>query len=338
MRRAPAHVQEGTAGLYVSFHAGPRPARPIGGVLHRRTDQLQRAVPADATDLVFDEHRPYLGCIAPQRFRRDARFLPQGDGRDRLDAALRRRYRGALAERRAQRDDRERRARLLQPRRRRGRFYQQPPIMLSLQRRDDGRTGVEIKVAPFALPQISRPMRDGRPAASRNRPSFGSTGSSNSVRREMKVAVMADLPVVLAFYRRELAARSWTEERSGAVVTGDDVTLNFSSAGADRNAPARPQIRSHHRQPRHADEGSGAGRARQGEEGSRRQVHERRRAMAKQVIAADEARRTAQAAIFRMRRCRRWPTARRRCRCRRTRRTSNSTAPTAGSNSTPPPA
>ena len=35
--------------------------------------------------------------------------------------------------------------------------------------------------------------------------------------------------MVLAFYRRELAARSWKEEASGAVLTDNEVTLNFSS-------------------------------------------------------------------------------------------------------------
>jgi len=35
--------------------------------------------------------------------------------------------------------------------------------------------------------------------------------------------------VVLAFYRRELAARSWKEEASGAVITDSEATLNFSS-------------------------------------------------------------------------------------------------------------
>ena len=40
---------------------------------------------------------------------------------------------------------------------------------------------------------------------------------------------VADIPAVLAFYRRELAARGWKEEANGAVVTPDEVTLNFSS-------------------------------------------------------------------------------------------------------------
>ena len=57
-----------------------------------------------------------------------------------------------------------------------------------------------------------------------------SSGGSNSVRREMEVAVIAELPATLAFYRRELASRNWTEETNGAVVKPDDVTLKFSSA------------------------------------------------------------------------------------------------------------
>ena len=57
-----------------------------------------------------------------------------------------------------------------------------------------------------------------------------SSGGSDSVRREMEVAVIAELPATLAFYRRELASRNWIEETNGAVVTPDNVTLNFSSA------------------------------------------------------------------------------------------------------------
>jgi hypothetical protein len=41
--------------------------------------------------------------------------------------------------------------------------------------------------------------------------------------------VIAEIPAVLGFFRRELAARNWREDTSGAIVTADDVTLNFSS-------------------------------------------------------------------------------------------------------------
>jgi hypothetical protein len=37
------------------------------------------------------------------------------------------------------------------------------------------------------------------------------------------------MPAVLAFYRRELAARNWREEAKGAIITPDEVSLNFTS-------------------------------------------------------------------------------------------------------------
>ena len=99
--------------------------------------------------------------------------------------------------------------------------------MLTLQRRDDGRTGVEIRVAPFALPPTLEADFEmaGLPRPKPTK-TAKSSGGSNSVRREMEVAVIAELPVTLAFYRRELASRNWTEETNGAVVTPDNVTLN----------------------------------------------------------------------------------------------------------------
>ena len=59
--------------------------------------------------------------------------------------------------------------------------------MLSLQRRDDGRTSVEIKVAPFALPQNLELAKDaiGLPVPNHT-DGFGSTGSSDSVRRKVE--------------------------------------------------------------------------------------------------------------------------------------------------------
>ena len=39
----------------------------------------------------------------------------------------------------------------------------------------------------------------------------------------------AEVGTVLAFYRRELAARHWKEETQGAVVKPEEVMLNFTS-------------------------------------------------------------------------------------------------------------
>ena len=110
-------------------------------------------------------------------------------------------------------------------------FHRQPPVMLTLQRRDDGKTSVEIRVAPFAMPERLEAADDtaGLPTPKLTWSAL-SSGDSDSARRELDVAVVAEIPATLAFYRRELAARNWTEETSSAVVTADNVTVNFSSA------------------------------------------------------------------------------------------------------------
>jgi hypothetical protein len=41
--------------------------------------------------------------------------------------------------------------------------------------------------------------------------------------------VPVEVAIVLTFYRRELTARNWKEEAEGAVVTPDNVVLNFTS-------------------------------------------------------------------------------------------------------------
>jgi len=52
-------------GLHVSFTQGL--GRPDRSVVYYSADRITANVPfpPDATDVVFDEHRPYLGCIAP---------------------------------------------------------------------------------------------------------------------------------------------------------------------------------------------------------------------------------------------------------------------------------
>src|SRR4029079_8611123 len=90
------------------------------------------------------------------------------------------------------------------------------PIMLSLLRRDDGKTSVEIKVAPFVQPQNLELAKDaiGLPMPNHT-DGFRRHGSSDSVRREVTGKVRAGLPVVLAFFRRELAAQNWKDETGG---------------------------------------------------------------------------------------------------------------------------
>ena len=167
--------------------------------------------PPDATDIVFDRHRPYLGCIAPAAldatldfFRKEMaaigwKPLSAADAaarwpNARLDETIANGVRAYYTH-----DDGNG-------------FYRQQPIMLTLQRRDDGRTDVEIRVAPFALPADARGrFRYGRPAeaelASRPR---GAPAVAIRPAARWRPPSIAEIPAVLAFYRRELAARGWT--------------------------------------------------------------------------------------------------------------------------------
>jgi hypothetical protein len=126
--------------------------------------------------------------------------------------------------------------------------------------------------------------------------SLGSTGSSDSVRRKVEGNVAAGLPVVLAFYRRELAAQSWKEEAGGAAIADNDVTLYFSSA--DQNA----RLTLNHKYDltfvtlvTEVKEAALAARARAKKEADDKFFKDAQ-ATAQQLIAADETRRVAQAA------------------------------------------
>ena len=94
--------------------------------------------------------------------------------------------------------------------------------------RASGKLNVEIKVPPFALPQTIEAGKDtfGLPMPKLFKTSGGTGGET---RHEVYAHVPAEVGTVLAFYRRELAARHWKEETQGAVVTPQAVTLNFTA-------------------------------------------------------------------------------------------------------------
>jgi hypothetical protein len=283
-------------GLNVHFTQGL--GRPDQSVVYYTADRITANVPfpLDATDIVFDQHRPYLGCVAPLAldatldfFRKElvaigwkpltaadaAARWPTSELNERVENGVRAYY---------TRDDGEG-------------FYRQRPIMLTLQRRNDGRTGVEIRVAPFALPQTLEADSEmaGLPRPKPTK-TAKSSGGSDSVRREMEVAVIAELPATLAFYRRELASRNWTEETNGAVVTPDNVTLKFSSPEQSATLTlGRKYDLTVVSLVTQVKEAALAARARAKKEADEKFMKDAA-AMAKQVIAADEARRVAQAA------------------------------------------
>ena len=221
--------KKGRQGLFVSFTQGLR--HPDQSTVSYDANRINANVPfpADATNLMFDDRRPYLGCVSAATVDASLDFFRKeitASGWSPLsDADIAARWPNAKIGEKIASGVRA--------------YYSQdvhdggppqPPIVLSLQRRGDGSTAVEIKVAPFALPQILEVIRDTIDLPEPNHtPSFGSTGSRDSDRRKIEGVTVAEIPVVLAFYRRELAARNWKEETSGAVISDNEATLNFSS-------------------------------------------------------------------------------------------------------------
>ncbi|ULL01113.1 hypothetical protein [Bradyrhizobium sp. I71] len=222
--------KKGRQGLRVSFTQ--ERGRPDQSAVFYTPNRIYANVPFPdgATDLVFDETRPYLGCIAPGALDATSEFFAKemaAIGWRKLTPATAARWPNAdLGETipngvRAFYDHPDRDATHL---------YQKP-VMLTLMRRDDGRTHVEIRVAPFALPQELE-ADDDMAGLPRPKPtkSARSLGSASSDKREMSASAMAELAAVLAFYRRELAARGWQEDGSAPLAPGDEVAIRISSA------------------------------------------------------------------------------------------------------------
>jgi hypothetical protein len=218
--------KKGAQGVFVTFTQAL--GRPDQSAVHYTANRIYADVPfpAGATDIVFDERRPFLGCTAPGNVDANLEFyrreftasgwipLSADDAKARWPNAVidDKIEHGARAYFR--RDDRDR----------------QLPIMVSLQRRDDTKTAVDVRVAPFALPQNlgAGPDSGGLPRPD-HVTSAGSSGDTTSDHREVHATVIAEMPAVLAFYRRELTSRGWKEETRGASITPDEVTLNFTS-------------------------------------------------------------------------------------------------------------
>ncbi|RTE93176.1 MULTISPECIES: hypothetical protein [Bradyrhizobium] len=222
--------KKGRQGLRVSFTQAR--GRPDQSAVFYTPNRIYANVPFPdgATDLVFDETRPYLGCIAPGALDATSEFFTRemaAIGWRKLTPEAAARWPNAdLGEVipngvRAFYDHPDRVATHL---------YQKP-VMLTLTRRNDGRTHVEIRVAPFALPQELE-ADDDMAGLPRPKPtkSARSLGSESSNKREMSAAAMAELPAVLAFYHRELAARGWQENGSAPLAAGDDVAIRISNA------------------------------------------------------------------------------------------------------------
>lgn len=182
--------------------------------------------PNQATDIVYDERRPYLGCTTAETVDATLAFF------QRELAALGWSPLSASAA-----EPRWPDAKIDETIANGARAYftrdgdtQQLPVMLTLQQAPGGRTTVEIRVAPFALPQE---LAAGSESAGLPKPerikSAGTTGSADSIKREAHALIPAELGPVLAFYRRELGKKGWIEQSKDTVVTADSASLAFAS-------------------------------------------------------------------------------------------------------------
>ncbi|MGY4510914.1 hypothetical protein [Bradyrhizobium sp. USDA 3650] len=222
--------RKGRHGLSVHFTQAP--GRPDQSVVYYTTERIYGNVPfpEGAGEIVFDGTRPYLGCIAPTPLDATSDFYSSqmaAIGWQKLTPETAARWTTSLDETvpngvrafYAHADSKE------------TGFYQQKPVMLTLTRRDDGRTNIDIRVAPFALPSELKADSDlaGLPRPSPTKTARGLGGASDN-KREMSAAAMAELPAVLAFYHRELAARGWQEDGSVPLAPGDEVAIKISSA------------------------------------------------------------------------------------------------------------
>ncbi|MDE5442238.1 hypothetical protein GWG65_12400 [Bradyrhizobium sp. CSA207] len=223
--------KKGRQGLSVHFTQAL--GRPDQSVVYYTTDRIYSNVPfpEGASDIVFDGTRPYLGCVAPTALDATSDFYTS------QMAAIG--WRKLTPETAApwtttgldETVPNGQRAFFDHPDGDVTGFYKQKPVMLTLTRRDDGRTNVDIRIAPFALPADLKADSDlaGLPRPSPTKTAMGK-GSASSDKREMSAAVMAELPAVLAFYRRELAARGWQENGNATVATDDEMAIKVSSA------------------------------------------------------------------------------------------------------------
>lgn len=196
-------------------------------------------IPADATEIVYDSARPYLNCVTSGTVDATLVFLRAGlaeDGWQPLQASE-----AGLRWPEAKLDE--------QPVRGTRAFFIHPgkrhlkPIQLTLTPAGDGKTAIDMRSAPFALPQTLEADGDlaGLPRPNQTRGS-SSLGSSDSPQREIKAAVVADLPAVTAFYRSEMGKRGWNEETKDTAVTADEVKMRFTSPDGE----ARMHIGRHH--------------------------------------------------------------------------------------------
>ncbi|KAA0078022.1 hypothetical protein [Tardiphaga sp. P9-11] len=218
--------KKGAQGVSASFMTDGSRTDRSGVSYSAQRLEVNLPFPDRATDIVYDERRPYLGCTTAETVDATLAFFQKelaALGWSPLSAS------GAEARWPDAKID-ETIANGIRVYFTRDGSSRQLPVMLTLQRSTDNKTGVEIRVAPFALPQdlAAGPESIGLPRPERIK-SAGTTGSADSIKREAHALIPAELGPVLAFYRRELGKNGWIEQSKDTVVTVNSASLAFTS-------------------------------------------------------------------------------------------------------------
>jgi hypothetical protein len=213
--------KEGRQGISLFFMMPP--GLPVHSAIQFTSDRLSNPLPFpdDATDIVFDDRRPYLSCVAGATVDATLAFFAKqlaASGWATLSAAD-----AAAHWPNASLDDgggNGVRAYYIND--------DQQPIVLSLQRGADEKTRVEIRNPPFAEPQVLEAGADvsGLPVPKR---AISSGGGSSDAKTELVAQIPAEVSTMAAFYRREFASRNFKEETTGAAIGPDGPLLTFSS-------------------------------------------------------------------------------------------------------------
>ncbi len=227
--RSSFRFKNGRVGIYVSFSmSGGKTDRSRIDYRHNNSIPANVPFPQDATDIVYDENRPYLRAATGMSIDAALEFFTKGlvaEGWSQLAApAIETRFPHAKL------NTVENGQRVYFNRESRERHYPQPPIMLTLQRSAD-KTIADLRIAPFALTQDLPFYQEsaGLPQpSSQHTKTQGSMGSADSIRRETHALVIAELPVVLAFYRREMTLRGWQEQAAGASISDSAARVTFT--------------------------------------------------------------------------------------------------------------
>ena len=232
--------KNGRLGIYVSYTMLDGKAdRSKIYYSHNNSIPANVPFPEDAIEIIYDENRPYLRCVTGLSVEAALEFFNKGlaaEGWAPLAAsAIEARWPNAKL------NDAVENGRRVYFSREGREHRQQSPVMLTLQRGGDNKTVVDLRVAPFALPQDLTNARDsaGLPSPDKIKQA-GSTGSADSVRREATALVIADMPVVLAFYRREMTLRGWTEQ-AGTTINDAGVKATFTQPDGTAVLEMRPR-------------------------------------------------------------------------------------------------